>query len=293
MPEANPERATTPPTVAVHLGAHGPTARAVRDWCGSHRDDLRRRRVVARTTWSGLRDAVPALDWRSDRSRRQLREYLTGRGPVLFSSHAPLGPAYRHTGGPLYPTAPAGVDGVAAALADVPWTLHLTIGGHAETVVESWVAAVRGGHRVSFEDFLRATAEGSWVPLVEHLVRVAGSDRVTVHDAAAAAASGRPDAGPAVLAAALGQLLGEPTTLGSDAASAPERHWSARQVEVALTALPHLRSWDERRALRGFVDRTVDTDGEPVRPLTGAQRERLAARDADDRARLSTLVEVR
>src|SRR5690554_6134043 len=87
MPEA-------PPAVAVHLGTHRPTVRAVREWCGTHRGALAAHHVSARTSWSALRDAVPGLDWRSDKGRDRLREHLTADGPVLFSSTAPLGPAY-------------------------------------------------------------------------------------------------------------------------------------------------------------------------------------------------------
>ncbi|GAA4720746.1 hypothetical protein GCM10023216_07210 [Isoptericola chiayiensis] len=285
MPE--PTSTTATPVVAVHLGAHGPTARAVRDWCGTHRRELRRRGLTAHTSWSGLREAVPALDWRSDRSRRQLRDYLTATGPTLFSSHAPLGPVYRHTGGDLFPTAAAGVDGLGAALDDVPWTAHLSIGRHADALVEAWVAAVRAGHEVRFDDLYDATRDASWVPLAEHLVRTAGARAVTVHDAGAT----RPDrgAGPAVVSAVLTDLLGEPSSLGDDAAASPARHWSTRQVDVALAALPHLRSWDERRALRDFVDRSVDGDDAPCWPLTAVQEDELADRDAADRQRLAAL----
>lgn len=292
MPDPTSRPTATTPAVAVHLGAHAPTARAVQDWCVTHRRTLRSRGLEALTTWSDLRRAVPALDWRSDRSRRHLRAYLTGGGPVLFSSHAPLGPAFRHTGGPLHPTAAAGVDGVAAALRDVPWTLHLSVGGHAETLVEGWVTAVRDGHRVTFDDFLAATADASWVPLVEHAVATVGAHRVTVHDVAAA--PDRRDAAASVLSTALGELLGVPTGLGDDAAAGPgRRRWSRRQTEVALAALPHLRSWDERRALREFVDESVDAGGAPAWPLTAPQQEVLAARDLADRTRIRTLVEIR
>ncbi|NNU27899.1 hypothetical protein [Isoptericola sediminis] len=291
MPDTTSRPPATAPAVAVHLGAHPPTARAVQDWCGTHRRTLRRHGLTARTTWSELRRAVPALDWRSDRSRRQVREYLTAEGPALFSSHAPLGPAFRHTGGPLHPTAAAGVDGVAAALEDVPWTLHLSIGRQAETLVDAWVTAVRHGHVVTFEDFLTTTEDASWVPLVEHVVATVGADRVTVHDVATD--PDRRDAAASVLTTALGELLGGPTGLGEDATADPVRRvWSGRQTEVALAALPHLRSWDERRMLRTFVD-GIDVGGAPAWPLTARQEELLAARDLADRTRIRTLVEVR
>lgn len=288
----------TPP-VAVHLGPHRPTVRAVRRWCGAHRTDLGARGVHVRTSWAELRAAVPGFDWRSDAGRRRLRTHLEADGPVLFSSPALLGPAYVPRGGPLHPNARAGVDGVAAALADVPWTAHLTVSSHADVVTTAWVAGVRDGHGVDLETFRARLDPPSWVPLVEHLVAVLGADRVTVHDATGvrtAADRGVATAvvGRSVLTAALARLLADPADLPlADVPATADPHWSARQVEVALTALPYLRSYDEREALRRFVDRHVDDDGEPAWPLSPAVEAELAARDDADLAALRDLVEVR
>ncbi|WP_402377840.1 hypothetical protein [Isoptericola rhizosphaerae] len=292
MPEA-------PPAVAVHLGTHRPTVRAVREWCGTHRGALAAHHVSARTSWSALRDAVPGLDWRSDKGRDRLREHLTADGPVLFSSTAPLGPAYLPRGGTLYPYAAAGVDGLAAALTGVPWGVQLTVAAHADVVTAAWVAAVRHGHVVDLDTY-RSTLEGqSWVPLVECLVDAVGADRVSVHDATTVRTAGDPPkataaVGRSVLTAALDHLTGRADDLPlADVAGEPEAHWSARQIEVALAALPHLRSHDERSALTRFVDRQVDDGGTPAHPLTPAQEAELAARDEADLARLRDIVEVR
>lgn len=292
MPEA------TPP-VAVHLGTHRPTVRAVRAWCGEHRSTLAEHHVTARASWSALRDAVPGLDWRSDKGRDRLRAHLVADGPVLFSSSAPLGPAYLPHGGGLYPHAAAGIDGIAAALDGVPWSVQVTLAAHADVVTAAWVASVRHGHLVGLDDFWSALEDPGWIPLVEHLVAAVGTDRVSVHDAttvrtAADPADATAAVGRSVLATALERLTDDRDDLPlADVGGAAEEHWSARQIEVALTALPHLRSHDERRAMQAFVDRQVDDGGTPATPLSPAQEAELADRDRADLARLRDLVEIR
>ncbi|WP_277209713.1 hypothetical protein [Isoptericola croceus] len=287
------------PPVAVHLGTHRPTVRAVRAWCGQHRSTLTAHGVTPRTSWSALREAVPGLDWRSDRGRDRLRTHLTADGPVLFSSSAPLGPAYLPRGGALYPHADAGVDALAAALTGTPWSVQLSLAAHADVVTAAWVAAVRHGHLTDLDTFWRELEDPSWVPLVQRLVAAVGADRVSVHDATTVRTA--PD--PAHATAAVGRSVLEaalpPLTHGAgslpltDVAGVREAHWSARQIEVALTALPHLRSHDERRALQKFVDRQVDDGGTPAQPLTPAREAELAERDLADLARLRDLVEIR
>lgn len=292
MPEA------TPP-VAVHLGTHRPTVRAVRAWCGRHRRALTDHHVTPRTSWSALREAVPGLDWRSDKGRDRLREHLTADGPVLFSTAALLGPAALPRGGALFPYADAGIDALTAALAGTPWNVHLSLAAHADVVTSAWVATVRHGHVIDLDTFRSTLQDPSWVPLVERLVDAVGADRVRVHDATTVRTAGDPveataAVGRSVLASALEHLTGRAEDLPlADVAGEPEAHWSARQVEVALAALPHLRSHDERSALTRFVDRQVDDGGTPARPLTPAQEAELADRDQADLARLRDLVEVR
>ncbi|GAA1991029.1 hypothetical protein GCM10009718_30960 [Isoptericola halotolerans] len=285
--------------VAVHLSTHRPTVRAVRTWCGVHRASLTERQVAARTSWSDLRDAVPGLDWRSDKSRARLRAHLVADGPVLFSGSAPLGPAYLPRGGTLYPHAGAGVDGLAAALRDVPWTVDVTLTAHADAVATAWVASVRHGHDVGLDAFWAGVQEPSWVPLVEALVAAVGPDRVRVHDATGVRTATDPAAASAVVArsvltSALGHLTDDVGALPlDDVEHVDAQHWSARQLEVARTALPHLRSHDERRELRAFVDHHVDDGGAPAQPLSPVQEAELAARDHADLARLRDIVEVR
>ncbi|WP_407316918.1 hypothetical protein UQW22_10635 [Isoptericola halotolerans] len=284
--------------VAVHLSTHRPTVRTVRAWCDTHRAALGERGVTARTSWSELRDAVPGLDWRSDKGRDRLREHLTAEGPVLFSSNAPLGPVYLPRGGALHPHAQAGVDALAAALAGTPWTVDVTLTAHADAVTSGWVASVRHGHDIGLDAFWGAVEDPSWVPLVESFVAAVGPERVRVHDATTLRGADDPVAataavGRAVLASTLDRL----TTLDGipldDVPGTPDEHWTDRQLQVARTALPHLRSHDERHSLRAFVDRQVDTHGTPARPLSPAQEAGLADRDRADLARLRDLVEVR
>ncbi|PRZ06547.1 hypothetical protein BCE75_10612 [Isoptericola sp. CG 20/1183] len=292
MPEA-------PPPVAVHLGTHRPTVRAVRAWCGTHRDVLAERHVTTRTSWSDLRAAVPGLDWRSDKGRERLRGHLVADESVLFSSSAPLGPAYLPRGGTLFPHADAGIDGLAAALAGVPWSVQLTLAAHADVVTSAWVATVRHGHLVDLDTYWSALEAPSWVPIVQRLVATVGADRVSVHDASAVRTAGDPAGttaavGRSVLTSAFDRLTGRTDDLPlADVTGVADTRWSARQIEVALTALPHLRSHDERRALTHFVDRQVDDGGTPAQPLTPDQEAALAARDEADLARVRDLVEVR
>ncbi|PFG44070.1 hypothetical protein ATJ88_2788 [Isoptericola jiangsuensis] len=281
--------------VAVHLSAHRASGATVHRWCETHPGPLAGAGVAVRTSDAALREAVPGLEWRSDRGRRRLHAHLTPGSATLVSTAAVLGPAYRHTGGHLHPDARAGVAALAAALHDVPWRVHLTVGDHASTVVQAWVDAVRAGHRVPFDDFAATLDEPSWVPLVHRLVRTVGADRVVVHDATRA----RPDDQAAVAAVArdvLGALLGalDATAPVHDLEVPPDpARWSARQVDVALAMLPHLRSWEDRGAMRRFVDDEVDVGGGPAWPVPPALADRLAACDAADLTRLTELVEVR
>lgn len=294
-------------TVVVHLAAHRGTAEQVRLWCDARAaaqdgapEGTPAARFTPRASEQALRAAVPGYDWRSDRGRRQLRDHLTADGPTLFSSAVLLGPAYRHTGGRLHADAAAGIDALAVALRDQRARVHLTIGDHAGTAVLAWVDAVRRGHQVRFEEFVRSLAEPSWVPLAEHLVASFGAEHVVVHDATGA----RPDDPAATDAVVrvllddlLGDLLGDPGATPTHAPLPPAgrdaAHWSARQVEVALAMLPHLRSWADRVAMRTFVQEEIDVDGTGVWPVDRALAEKLAHRDAADLARLDTLVEVR
>jgi hypothetical protein len=285
--------------VVVHLAAHRGAAQQVRRWgerLGGTDGGTAAPKFTPRTSEEALRAAVPGHDWRSDRGRGALREHLASPDPTLFSTAVLLGPAYRHTGGPLHVDAPAGIDALGAALRGRPARVHLTIGDHAGTAVLAWVDAVRRGHLVRFSEFARSLVEPSWVPLTEHLVATFGADRVVVHDATRA----RPDDQAATDVVVRGLLdavladLGTPSThaVVPPADRDPE-HWSARQVEVALAMLPHLRSWADRAAMRTFVQTEIDVDGVPVRPVDEALAEQLARRDAADLAVLDTLVEVR
>ncbi|WP_418276179.1 hypothetical protein ACNHYB_15135 [Isoptericola jiangsuensis] len=293
-------------TVAVHLGAHRGTAEAVGRWCDARRDVLADAQVRTRTSDAALRQAVPGFDWRSDRGRAQLRAHLTSPGTTLFSTARILGPAYRHTGGPLHPDAGAGVDALSTALQPLASRVHLSIGDHAGTVVLAWVEAVRQGHLVEFETFAQQVVDPTWVPLVERLVAALGDDRVVVHDATAARPGGAPAATRAVARDVVTALLDDldvgvrPDDVATDGrtddfepAGRDVTHWSQRQTQVALAILPHLRSWDDRAALRDFVTAKIDADGPPAWPVTPALAERLAVQDATDLARLRDIVEVR
>jgi hypothetical protein len=282
--------------VAVHLSAHRATGRTVRRWCDANPAPLAAAGVTARASDAALRKAVPGLEWRYDRGRDLLRDHLVSAPRTLFSSAAVLGPAYRHTGGPLHADARAGVAALSVALRDVPWRAHVSIGDHAGTVVLAWVEAVRNGHLVRFDDFAASVTDPSWVPVVRRLVRALGADRVVVHDATRARPGGDPAATTAVahdvLTALLGGL-GAPVPV-TDLETPPDpAHWSRRQTEVALAILPHLRSQADRVAMRRFVEEEIDAGGTPAWPVPAALADDLAARDAADLARLTDLVEVR
>jgi hypothetical protein len=257
---------------------------------------LRGAEITLRTSDRALRQAVPGLDWRSDRGRAQLRDHLPATSPTLFSSAALLGPAYAHTGGRLFADAGPGIDAIALALRETPARVHLSVDTHATTLVRTWTDAVRAGHAVTFDDFVAAVVEPSWVPLVERLTRAVGHDRVVVHGAGHTGAASGPDRTTDIARGVLDTLLDDlalepdddPRPLGTG-----RSWWTVRQTEVALAMLPHLRSRADRTAMRTFVDDHVDRAGEPAWPVPAVLADDLAARDAADLARLDAIVEVR
>jgi hypothetical protein len=282
--------------VAAHLATHRRTADVVQQWCDGRADRLSGAGVTVRTSDRALRQAVPGLDWRSDRGRAQLREHLPATAATLFSSAALLGPAFRHTGGRLFADAGAGVDAIALALRETPARVHLSIDTHATTMVRSWTDAVRAGHAVTFDDFVASVVEPSWVPLVERLARAVGSDRVVVHGAGHTGTATGCDRTTGIARGVLDTLLDDLAIEPDDdlrSLGTGRPWWTARQTEVALAMLPHLRSRADRTAMRTFVDEHVDRGGEPVWPVPAVLTDDLAARDAADLARLDAIVEVR
>ncbi len=270
--------------VALHIGAHKTGTSVLQRYLRENEDLMARRRVKylrrahlsQMVGWGDRLAADPA----------PLRDRLTTFGwdpryRVLIGSYENLvgRPFTRKGKGRLYPNAPRNIEALTRALPRIRCKVLLSIRPPADFVESYYLQTVHQGGHETFAEWLRLVdlEALSWRPIVEAMQAHFGPDNVEVVDFR------RIREGQELflrhMLARVDSRLDVPVTY-----SEPQnRSVSARGLEMALAANPHLETSEERGALRTFLQTHFSNlDGPRPVLFTADQKAALWERYGDD-----------
>jgi len=292
----------------LHLGSQKTGTTAVQAWCREHAEELAGHGILSRTTQTEIRAALDGwYDVSRDGADDLLRAYLeaafdgdgTGSATSLFySSESNVGPALVPGEPGLYPRIATNLAGIDRATSGLERHVQFTVRSYAPFLESAYLQQLKHGRALTFAQFMAGVDPGySWVPVVRTLVDVFGADRLAVYDYDAP----RPDDAQLVgriLGDAAGWLGAPDATAGADWSHRTNPRYTRRMTDLALAALPLLRTPDERRQFHRFLATAVARSEASAReePATFVAADEAAALDdryRADLAHIRQLVEVR
>ncbi|MGQ0845164.1 MAG: hypothetical protein ACT4QF_13635 [Sporichthyaceae bacterium] len=240
--------------VALHIGAHKTGTSVLQRYLRENEDLMARRRVkhLRRAHLSQM------VGW-GDRLAAEpepLRDRLTRFGwdpryRTLIGSYENLvGRPFTRAGkGVLYPNGPRNVDALARAVGATHCKVLLSIRPQADFVESYYLQTVHQGGHETFAEWLRLVDLDalSWQPIVEAMRARFGRENVEVVDFRLIR-----EGQEAFLRHILGRIdsrLDRPVSYSEP----KNRSVSARGLQMALAANPHLKTSEERGALRTFL----------------------------------------
>ena len=274
-------------TAAFHVGAHKTGTSVFQQYLEDNSRTLLRRRLlhVSRSDmneyvgWGAklVRDPAPLAD-----RLRQLRRNPWYR--ALIASHEnTIGRPFTQRGACLYAQAPASIAVLSRVIEPCRPRIFLSIRPQDELVESYYLQTVHQGSHQAFADwFARVDPDAiSWQPLVDLLVRTFGRDNVDIIDFALLKQGQEAYIRHFLTAVDPGLAFDIRYTRNRN------RSVSEKGLRMALAANPHMKTGDERKLLRKFLQRHFSNLHYP-RPalLSEEQRRAIQARYGEEYQRL-------
>jgi len=269
--------------IAVHVGAHKTGTSLIQKYMRDKPDQLEPFgvRVISRSDtntligWGKTLIDKPAL--LSDRLDAESAE--EGARYVIASHENTLGRPHLPSGEHLYPEAATRIAALAGILRRRQATVIMYLRPQADFLESYYLQLVQQGGSLTFDQWLDRVDFGlvSWRPVVEMLRHSMGTDRVAIGDFEEIRA------GQDAFLAGFFERVDPPIKVQPRYSARRNLSISDKGLRIALAANPHLRTADEKKQMRAFLQKHFSNAKYP-RPVlfSDEQRTALAVRYADE-----------